>query len=103
MAKIDFKMLKELFIPVLAISKPFVQKIVEEKIIPAIKTMIYTVLQKKKDRAVLKLLGLLAKYKNEENETKKAAHLTGLKLGISALKSIGESMIEAANQIEKEL
>ena len=103
MACVEFKVLKERFLPVLALSKPIVQKIVDEKVIPAIKTLIYTILQKKKDREVIKLLDLLAKYKNEENEAKKATHLTGLKLGISALKSIGESMIEAADKIEKEL
>ena len=37
MARVEFKVLKELFLPVLALSKPIVQKIVDEKVIANLK------------------------------------------------------------------
>lgn len=97
------KDLKLIVAPILEISRPIVKKIIDEKIIPAAKTWIYTSLQKKKDKAVNKLLVLVTKYNNETDETKKQAHKVGLDLGLNALKVIGTSMVEAAQKIESEI
>lgn len=99
----DIKNLKEQLKVILAITKPFITKLVEEKIIPAAKTYMYSSLAKKKDRIVNSLLKLLDKYENEEDETKKAAHKTGLTLGIEAISAIGQSLTEAAETLKAEL
>ncbi len=97
------KTLKTIVAPILEISKPIVKKIIEEKIIPAAKTWIYTSLQKKKDKAVNKLLVLAAKYSEETDEVKKQTRKVGLDLGLNALEAIGTSMLEAAQKIKSEL
>ena len=77
--------IKAVLQPILLISKPFVEKIIEEKIIPAAKTWIYTSLQKKKDRAINKLSILLVKYQNATDDTKKKSYKVGLDLGAERL------------------
>ena len=48
----DMDNLKTQIKELLAVSKPFIQKLVDEKIIPAVKTFAYKTLQKKADRVV---------------------------------------------------
>lgn len=100
---INLNQIKAVLQPILLISKPFVEKIIEEKIIPAAKTWIYTSLQKKKDRAINKLSILLVKYQNATDDTKKKSYKVGLDLGADALLAIGKSMVEAAEKIQSEI
>lgn len=97
----DAKALKEKFKTVLAVTKPFITKLIDEKVIPAAKCYMYSSLQKKKDRVVNSLLKLVDKYNKEENADKKAAHKIGLDLGIETLEAIGNNLIEAANELKK--
>lgn len=99
----DLSKLKIVLKTALELSKPYVLKVIEEKIIPAAKTFIYTSLQKKKNAAVGSLLKVLTKYKNETDETKKNAHRVGLELGVAALTAIANSLTEATDAIKAEL
>lgn len=79
---IDVKQLKTKIKNLLVLTRPIVNKLLDEKVIPAAKVYMYSSLQKKKDRIVNSLLKLLEKYKNETDTDKKAAHKIGLDLGI---------------------
>lgn len=98
----DVNALKEQIKGILIISKPFIQKLVDEKVIPAIKTFAYKTLQKKADRVINNLVTLKGKAEAETNETKKAAHLIGLKLGAEAIVAIGEKLVEAGKILLEE-
>ena len=86
----------------LTISKPFIQKLVDEKVIPAVKTFAYKTLQKKADRIINNLVTLKSKAENELNEDKRKAHLLGLKLGAEAIVAIGEKLVEAGTILLEE-
>ncbi len=99
----DLKVLKDNVKALLIASKPVINKLVEEKVIPAAKAYMYSGLQKRKDRIVNSLLKLLEKYKKETNEDKKAAHKIGLDLGIEAIEAIGNGLLDAAKELKEAL
>lgn len=94
--------LKEQIKGILTISKPFIQKLVDEKVIPTVKTFAYKTLQKKADRVISNLVKLKEKAETEENENKKAAHLLGFKLGAEAIVAIGNKLVEAGTVLLEE-
>ena len=57
----DIETLKEQITAILAATKPYIQKLVDEKIIPAIKTFAYKTLSKKADKVVNSLVKLKEK------------------------------------------
>ena len=95
----DIKEFKKKIETVLLLSRPIIQKLVDEKVIPATKVFIYKILQKKADSAIKRLIVLKEKALNETNETKRNAHLIGLKLGAEALIAIGEKLITAGKEL----
>lgn len=99
----DLKALKDNIKALLILTKPVVNKLIEEKVVPAAKAFMYSSLQKKKDRVVNSLLKLLEKYKTETNEDKKAAHKIGLELGIDAIDTIGKGLMDAAATLREAL
>jgi len=98
----DIATLKEQVKLILTLSKPAIQKLVDEKVIPALKTFAYKTLQKKADRLINNLVKLKEKAENETDEIKKSAHLIGLKLGAEAAISIGEKLVEAGKVLLEE-
>ena len=98
----DMDNLKTQIKELLAVSKPFIQKLVDEKIIPAVKTFAYKTLQKKADRVVNNLVKLKEKAEAEPNTDKKAAHLLGFKLGAEAIIAIGNKLVEAGTILLEE-
>lgn len=86
----------------LVVSKPFIQKLVDEKIIPSVKTFAYRTLQKKADNVIKNLVNLKEKAESEENADKKAAHLLGFKLGAEAIIAIGNKLVEAGTILLEE-
>lgn len=98
----DVVKLKEQVKQILILSKPFVQKLVDEKVIPAVKTFAYKTLQKKADRIINNLVTLKGKAENELNEDKRNAHLLGLRLGAEAIVAIGEKLVEAGKILLEE-
>lgn len=98
----DITALKEQIKGILIISKPFVQKLVDEKVIPAVKTFAYRTLQKKADRVINNLVALKEKAEKEENAEKKAAHMLGFKLGAEAIIAIGNKLVEAGTALMEE-
>ena len=80
-------------------SKPIIQKLTEEKVIPAVKTFAYKILQKKSDVAINRLLALKEKALKETDETIKSNHLIGLTLGAEALIAIGEKLTQAGKYL----
>lgn len=95
----DFEEIKNKVKETLKNSKPIIQKLTEEKIIPAAKTFAYKILQKKTDVAINRLLALKEKALKETDETTKNNHLIGLKLGAEALIAIGEKLIQAGKYL----
>lgn len=98
----DLSNLKAQIKEILTLSKPFIQKLVDEKIIPTVKTFAYKTLQKKADRVVNSLVKLKEKAEAEENADKKAAHLLGFKLGAEAIVAIGNKLVEAGTILLEE-
>lgn len=94
--------LKEKIKEILILSKPFIQKLVDEKIIPAVKAFAYKTLQKKADRIISNLVALKEKAENELDETKRKNHLLGLKLGAEAIIAIGNKLVEAGTILLKD-
>lgn len=97
----DLKGLKDKLKTFLALTKPYITKLLDEKVIPAAKCYMYSSLQKKKDRAVNSLLKLVEKYEKETDVDKKAAHKIGLDLGIETLDAIGKNLVEVANELRE--
>ena len=95
----DIETLKEQITTILAATKPYIQKLVDEKVIPAIKTFAYKTLSKKADKVVNSLVKLKEKAEAEEDEDKKAAHLLGFQLGAEAIIAIGNKLVEAGNTL----
>ena len=87
----------------LALSKPFVEKLIETKFIPFAKCYLYSSLQKKKDRLVSNILKLFEKYQNCADPEKKERHRKGLLLGLDAMEQIAKSLLESVEKIRAEL
>lgn len=98
----DVEKLKEQIKNILILSKPFIQKLVDEKIIPAVKTFAYKTLQKKADKIVNNLVKLKEKAEAETNPDKKAAHLLGFQLGAEAIIAIGNKLVESGTILLEE-
>ena len=99
----DVKKLKDGLQVALALSKPFVEKIIETKFIPMAKCYLYSSFQKKKDRLVANILKLYDKYQNCEDAEKKERHRKGLVLGLDAMEQIAKSLIESVEKIREEI
>jgi len=82
---------------------PFIQKMIESKVIPAAIRKMYEFFDTQATYIIEKLGELLEKIKATENPTKKAAHLEGFKLGIATIEAVGKKLLEAAEILGKEV
>lgn len=85
------------------ISLPFLEKMTEEKIVPALTKKSYGILSKNSQKIIEKLEMLLEKIKTTENIEKRKAHLIGFKLGLDIIGSIGKELTIAYEQLSNEL
>ena len=84
-------------------SIPFLEKMAEEKIVPAIIKKSYELLSKKSQKVIEQLYNLLEKIKTTENIEKRKAHLIGFKLGLDIIGALGKELNNAHEQLSKEL
>lgn len=84
-------------------SIPFLKKMAEEKIVPAIIKKSYELLSKKSQKVIEQLYNLLEKIKTTKDEEKRKAHLIGFKLGLDIIGALGKELTNAHEQLSKEL
>jgi len=82
---------------------PFIQKMIESKVIPAAIRKMYEFFDVQKNYIVEKLFELFEKWEATLDPIKKAAHLEGLKLGIATIEAIGKSLVEVAEILNKKV
>ena len=90
-------------ISLLTVVIPVIQKLIESKVVPALKRKAYQRLDDFTNDRIEDLGNLVDKIKACEDERKKQAHLEGLKLGAEAIKAIGEKLTKAAVEFERVL
>lgn len=80
---------------------PFIKSLIESKVVPTLKRKAYERLDDFTNDRIEDLGTLVDKIKATDNETKKQAHLEGLRLGTSTLKAIAEKLTVACAEFEK--
>ena len=93
----------EIIKPLLIITLPLIQNLIESKVVPTLKRKAYEALDKKADKLIVDLAQNAGKIAEEENEIKKLAYKEGTKLGVETLKALAEKLNKAAIEIEKAL
>jgi len=71
---------------------PWLKKMADEKIIPATITGSYELIMRTVQLGIDKWYELCEKASKEDNATKRAAHIVGLKLGLGIFKTIAEGL-----------
>lgn len=94
---------KALLSELLAFALPYLKKLIESKIVPALKRKAYERLDDFASDRIEDLSELLEKIKKTDNEEKKKRHLEGFKLGVEALTAIGEKLQKAGELLAKEI
>ena len=93
----------EIIKPLLIITLPLIQNLIESKVVPTLKRKAYEALDRKADKLIVDLAQNAGKIAEEENEIKKLAYKEGTKLGVETLKALAEKLNKAAEEIEKAL
>ena len=93
----------EIIKAILVVTLPFIQELVQSKVVPFLKRKAYETLDLKADRLIKDLAQNASKITAEENEAKKLAYIEGTKLGIDTLRAIADKLTMAADEIEKVL
>lgn len=88
---------------ILQITLPFIQNLIESKVVPMAKRKTYQFLDEKVDKLIEDLAQNASKITNEENKVKKLAYFEGTKLGVDTLRAMAEKLNKAAEEIEKVL
>ncbi len=88
---------------ILQITLPFIQQLIESKVVPMLKRKAYETLDKRADKLIEDLAQNAAKIAKEENETKRFAYYEGTKLGVETLRALGNKFLKAADEIGKAL
>lgn len=91
--------LVEIIKTVLVITAPFIKELFQSKVVPKAQRKAYEVLDTVGDERIESLVRLKEKALEEENPVKKLAYEEGLKLGVSALRAIGQKLIQASDAI----
>lgn len=82
---------------------PLLEKMAEEKIIPAIIKKSYNLLSKNSQTIIEQLDNLIEKIKATENIEKRKAHLIEFKLGLDIIGALSKELANAHEQLSKEL
>ena len=85
---------------ILPMTLPFIQKLIESKVVPILKRKTYERFDDFSNDMIEKLVHLKEKAENESDGIKKEAHLEGLNLGADTLRAIGAKLIKAADEIQ---
>lgn len=91
----------EIITTLMVITLPFIKKLIQSKIIPAIKRRMYEAADDKVDKLIKDLAQNASKIEYEENELKKLAYVEGTKLGLDTIRAIADKLTKAADEIEK--
>lgn len=95
--------LLEIIKTLLSLTVPFIQKLIESKVVPFLKRKAYEKVDAKVDNLIEDLAQNASKISAEENEVKRLAYVEGTKLGVDTLRAIAEKLTKAADEIEKAL
>lgn len=88
---------------ILTMVVPYLKEFIESKIIPVIVRKSYERFDDLSNDMIERLVHLLDKINNTENDKKREAHLFGFNLGIKTLKKVADKLTEACAVLEKEL
>ena len=95
--------LLEIIKTLLSLTVPFIQKLIESKVVPFLKRKAYEKVDAKVDNLIEDLAQNASKISAEENEVKRLAYVEGTKLGVDTLRAIADKLTKAADEIEKAL
>lgn len=88
---------------ILTITIPYIQKLIQSKVVPMFKRKAYEAVNDKVDKLINDLAQNSSKIKLETNDTKKLAYIEGTKLGVDTLRAVADKLNQAADEIEKAL
>ena len=88
-------------IELLTLVLPIIKKLIESKVVPMIKRKAYQRLDDFTNDRIEDLSCLVEKINNCDDEIKRKAHLEGLRLGIEAIRAIGDKLLLAASEFER--
>lgn len=88
---------------ILQITMPFIQQLVESKVVPTVKRKAYEKLDEKADKLIEDLAQNASKIKDADDSIKYIAYIEGTKLGIDTLRALADKLMKAADEIEKVL
>lgn len=86
---------------ILTISLPFLKNLIESKVVPRIKRLVYEKIDDRIDDLIEDLAQNASKIKDEDNEAKKLAYIEGTRLGVDAIRAFAAKLTQAADEIEK--
>ena len=89
--------------PFLLLTIPFIENLIESKVVPTLKRKAYEAFDRKADKLIVDLAQNASKIATEENDIKKLAYKEGTMLGVETLKALAEKLNKAAIEIEKAL
>lgn len=95
----DYKAILQGLQFILSLCLPYIQKLIESKVVPTIKRKMYETINNKTTKLIEDLAQNAAKIKTEQNEVKKAAYIEGTKLGVETLRALSEKLKQAADKI----
>lgn len=84
---------------ILNLCLPYIQQLIESKVVPTLKRKMYEKLDVKTTKLIEDLAQNATKIKQEENEIKKSAYIEGTKLGIDTLRALADKLNQAADKI----
>lgn len=88
---------------ILNITIPYIQQLIESKVVPLVKRKAYETLDKRADKLIEDLAQNASKIVREENEVKRFSYYEGTKLGVEMLKAMANKLNKAAEEIERVL
>lgn len=88
---------------ILQITLPFIQELIQSKIVPTVKRKAYEFIDDKSDELIEDLAQNASKIASETDKVKKLAYVEGTKLGVETLRALADKLNKAANEIEKAL
>lgn len=96
-------MYKEIILSLLKKVLPFIENLIQSKIVPVLKRKAYESLDEFANERIEDLMELLEKIKSEDDFSKKQRRLEGFILGIETLEAIGKKLVESSEVLKKEI
>lgn len=86
---------------ILVLTAPFIKKLIDSKVVPALKRKVYQKVDEKIDKLIEDVAQNVSKISKEKDELKKMAYIEGSTLGANTLRAMGEKLIKAADAISE--